>query len=125
MRVNRTPVALLHSKAIPVRKIRVGAMELNDSTSPVSPTESNGQKVVATASAKGQLPQVFCDLDGVLCDFDKSAIAIMGCRPGTTSRSVMWNCLAKADGFCKYPRRGNVVHGGMDNPPNCIGNPPR
>lgn len=44
---------------------------------------------------------VFCDLDGVLCDFDRGCVAIMGTTPDQLSRKSMWTGLARAASFCE------------------------
>lgn len=56
---------------------------------------------VAAVRGEKQPPKVFCDLDGVLCDFNKAVVKIMGKPPGATSKKFMWISLANADGFCE------------------------
>ncbi|CAM9945870.1 unnamed protein product [Ascophyllum nodosum] len=47
----------------------------------------------------GSRRPIFCDLDGVLVDFDKGVRRVMGTSPDQLKRSDMWRGLAKAKKF--------------------------
>lgn len=48
--------------------------------------------------------KLFCDLDGVLCDFDSGCVKVMGTTPDQLSKKSMWTGLARARNFCEYVR---------------------
>lgn len=48
------------------------------------------------------VPRIFCDLDGVLCDFDRGCVDELGKMPDQLARKTMWQGLARANGFCKW-----------------------
>lgn len=58
---------------------------------------SNKKRRVAVVERK-----LFCDLDGVLCDFDRGCVKVMGTTPDQLSKKSMWTGLAKARSFCEY-----------------------
>lgn len=64
-----------------------------------------GGKAGFTPSAVvgGALPKIFCDLDGVLCDFDRGVEKIFQATPDQLNRQTMWRGLATTDGFCESP----------------------
>lgn len=64
-----------------------------------------------TPAPKGP-PPVFCDLDGVLTDFDKAVVKALGTTPGKLRIRALWSGAEAADGFCESHQlhiyRGNV-----------------
>lgn len=45
---------------------------------------------------------IYCDLDGVLADFDRGCVSVMGTTPDQLSKKSMWKGLAGARSFCKF-----------------------
>lgn len=55
-----------------------------------------------SASSSSPCRKVYCDLDGVLADFDKGCIAVMGTTPDQLSKNNMWKGLANARSFYEH-----------------------
>ncbi|CAM9672403.1 unnamed protein product [Laminaria digitata] len=55
-----------------------------------------------SASSSSASRKVFCDMDGVLVDFDKGCVAVMGTTPDQLSKKNMWRGLANARSFYEH-----------------------
>ncbi|CAM9180482.1 unnamed protein product [Discosporangium mesarthrocarpum] len=51
------------------------------------------------STSRGHPGRIFCDLDGVLCDFDRGVVNIFGVPPEELSKKTMWGGLSRAPGF--------------------------
>jgi hypothetical protein len=47
-------------------------------------------------------PTLFCDLDGVLCDFEAGVLSLTGKAPAQLTPAAMWSRLARSPEFCKF-----------------------
>jgi hypothetical protein len=61
-----------------------------------SSTELNGAFADAMSDVRFK---IFCDLDGVLVDFDHGIRQLMGCRPEECIKGTMWGKVARAKNF--------------------------
>lgn len=78
-------------------------MKLNPHAAPFEKGSGSARSVgMASKAGRGDFSRtIFCDLDGVLCDFDRGCVRAMGTTPDKLSKKAMWKGLVQADGFCE------------------------
>jgi hypothetical protein len=80
-------------------------MSKHSASSQLTPPKAKHPKLgspTAEAGAQEQPYKIYCDLDGVLCDFNAGVQKICGRSPDDLNFSHMWSIVAGADSFYEH-----------------------